>query len=232
MREPKFYRLFDYNKNLLPNFFVASQEVAVTSTEDARKNTGATIGYPGWGFIYYLLMSHLNPDKYNVILETGTNRGFTSIILAQALKDTGRPGHVFTIELEQENYEQAVENLKKGSVFDQVSVFRGDVRNVLPDVISLFDEICVAFLDASHMYDDVIFEFETILPKLRKHSIVLFDNTYQIAEANEDQRVNGALRYIHTTHGGNLINLEYVSWYTPGLAMWQMSPFNDVHEND
>ena len=73
--------------------------------------------------------------------------------------------------------------------------------------------------------DDVLFEFETILPKLSPTSIVMFDNTYKIAEHHEDQRVNGALKTIVSRHGGNVINLESVSWYTPGVALWQQTPF-------
>lgn len=60
-----------------------------------------------------------------------------------------------------------------------------------------------------------------MLPRLADDALVVFDNTYRIAEEGEDQRVNGALRTIQTRHGGNLINFEFVSWYTLGLAIWQ-----------
>jgi hypothetical protein len=51
------------------------------------------------------------------------------------------------------------------------------------------------------------------------------DNTYQIAEPHEDQRVNGFLKQLPAKHGGNIINLPFCSWFTPGLAIWQKSPF-------
>ena len=60
-----------------------------------------------------------------------------------------------------------------------------------------------------------------MLPKLTDDALVIFDNTYRIAEEGEDQRVNGALKAVQARHGGNLVNLEFVSWYTPGLAIWQ-----------
>ncbi|MCL2933511.1 MAG: hypothetical protein MGG11_15040 [Trichodesmium sp. MAG_R03] len=57
-------------------------------------------------------------------------------------------------------------------------------------------------------------------------SIVIFDNTFCIAESTENQRVNGALKYIHKNYGGQLINLEFVvSWYTPGVAIWQKQSY-------
>jgi len=36
--------------------------------------------------------------------------------------------------------------------------------------------------------------------------------------------VNGFLKLLQARHGGNLINLEFVSWFTPGLAIWQRTP--------
>ena len=50
---------------------------------------------------------------------------------------------------------------------------------------------------------------------------MIFDNTYQIAEEGENPRVNGFLGEMQDRYGGNLVNIEFVSWYTPGLALWQ-----------
>ena len=78
-----------------------------------------------------------------------------------------------------------------------------------------------ACLDASHLYNDVRQEFEIVMPKLTEDALVIFDNTSQIADAGEDQRVSGFLRDIRGLYGGNLVNMEFVSWYTLGLAIWQ-----------
>lgn len=94
----------------------------------------------------------------------------------------------------------------------------------MPEVVSGIQSARFAFLDGSHLYEDVLFEFEAILPKLADDAIVLFDNTYPLADNGDDQRVNGTLETILQRHGGNLINLEFVSWYTPGFAMWQQVP--------
>ena len=94
----------------------------------------------------------------------------------------------------------------------------------LPEALKNTQDIRFAFLDASHLQADVLFESETLLPHLAPDAMVLFDNTYCIAMQGEDQRVNGALQEIKKIHGGNLINLEFVSWFTPGLAIWQREP--------
>lgn len=227
MKEPKFHRIFQYNLALLPNAHLARLEKGVRTIDMAKERSGFSIGYPGWGLIYHILLSHLDPTRYNNIVETGTNWGCTTIVLAQALIDSGCSGHVYTIEIDSKNCKVAIDNLLKAGVFDKVKLINEDSKKALPAIVEQVDEIRIAFLDASHLYEDVLFEFKTIYPKLNEHSLVIFDNTYQIAEPHEDQRVNGALRYIHRHFGGHLINFEFVSWSTPGLAVWQQEPLEE-----
>jgi len=226
MKPPRFYRSFDYQKSLLPNAYLASLEEGIASTEEAQAFTGYTIGNPGWGLIYYLLMSHLDRNDENIIVETGTNIGCTTIILAQALKDSKARGHVFTVELEATNYFRALDNWKRAHVDNFITAFNCDSKIALRQIVGAHGNIKAALLDASHLYDDVLEEFEIVRSYLAPNALVIFDNTYQIAEPHEDQRVHGALHEIKKRYGGNLINLEFVSWYTPGLAIWQQTPFN------
>lgn len=224
MKPPLFYRHFDYQKTLLPNLHLASLEEGVRSIEDAKKNTGYSLGYPGWGLIYYMLLSHLNRQKYEIIVETGTNWGCTTIILAQALIDSGCAGRVITFELDVDNAKKAKENFDAAGVSDRVEMHVGNSLHLMPEVLEKEGAIRVALLDASHMFDDVMKEFDIVFPRLANDALLVFDNTYRIAEEHEDQRVNGALKTIQKLHGGNLINFEFVSWYTPGLAIWQRNP--------
>ncbi len=225
MKKPLYYRIFDYRKQLLPNAYLASLEEDVVNIDEAMQKTGYSIGYPGWGFIYHMLLSHLHPEKHNVIVETGTNQGASTIVLAQALADSKRAGHVYTIELDDNNYAKALHNFAQAGVAQHITAIKGDSREELKKIVAEVDEFSAVVLDASHLYDDVLSEFEIIYPKLGPHSIVVFDNTYLLAEEHEDQRVNGALKYIQKTYGGNLIDFKFVSWYTPGLAIWQKQPF-------
>lgn len=213
--------MFNYNRNLLPNKHLAVLEEGIETIEQARLTTGATIGYPGWGLIYHLLLSHLDCGREEIIIETGTNWGCTTIVLAQALIDAGCKGRVITFELEPENAERAKANLQAAGVADHVELHLGDSLQQLPKVLEPLSGIRVALLDASHLYNDVKQEFEIVLPKLADDALVIFDNTYRIADAGEDQRVNGFIREMQGRYGGNLINMEFVSWYTPGLAIWQ-----------
>lgn len=224
MHPPIFRRMFGYNLALLPNAHLARLEEGVSSIEEAREKSGATIGYPGWGLIYYMLLSHLDRSKAETIIETGTNQGCTTIVLAQALIDSGVSGHVHTFELDLQNVTGAQRNLKAAGVDHRVKIHEGDVRTTLPPAIAKMQNVRFAFLDASHLEQDVLFEFDTILPHLAPDAIVVFDNTYAISEPGEDPRVNGALKKLLRGLGGNLINFEHVSWFTPGLAIWQRVP--------
>jgi predicted O-methyltransferase YrrM len=216
--------MFGYDVARLPNAHLATLEKGVLNIDQARERTGATIGYPGWGVIYHVLLAHLDRSRNEVIVETGTNWGCTTIVLAQALVDAGCKGRVVTFELDTANAEIARSNIAAAGLKDRVELHVGDSRILLEEALRAETGLRVAFLDASHLYNDVLREFETILPKLTDDALVLFDNTYRIAEGREDQRVNGALRTIQERHRGNLVNFEFVSWYTPGLAMWQRVP--------
>jgi len=224
MKAPVYRRMFGYDTARLPNAHLASLEQGVTCIEEAKAKTGLTIGYPGWGVLYHLLLAHLDRAREEVIIETGSNYGCTTIILAQALCDAGCRGRVISIELDADNAARARKNLELAGLAGHAEVRVGDSRAVLPDVVAQRQGIRAVFLDASHLHDDVMAEFETLLPHLSEDALVLFDNTYAIADEGEDSRVNGALKSILDRHGGNLINLAHVSWYTPGLAIWQREP--------
>ena len=224
MKPPIYHRMFGYNRSLLPNPQLAVLEHGVTTIEQARQKSGATIGYPGWGLIYHLLLSHLNRSREEVILETGTNWGCTTIVMAQALIDAGCNGRVITFELDAANAARARANWQAAGVSERVELLEGDSKENLPKALADIIGVRAAFLDASHLYDDIKHEFEIVHPKLADDALVIFDNTYRIAEDGEDLRVNGFLRDMLQLYRGNLINMEFVSWYTPGLAIWQKRP--------
>lgn len=221
MKPPQFYRRFDYDRALLPNHRLREMEEGVTDIEAARLRTGFSIGYPGWGLIYQMMLNHLHWDRPNLIIETGTNWGCSTIVLAQALRDSRGGGHVHSIEIERANLDKAEDNLTAAGLRDLATLHHGDALSVLPDVLGRVDEVHAAFLDGGHQHDQAVGEFELILPHLSPTAIVLFDNTFGICEGEADERVFGALKTIKARHGGNIVNFERTSWFTPGLAVWQ-----------
>ncbi len=228
MREPQFHRITDYNRSLLPNAHLRAMDAGVTDRESWTAGSGLSVGYPAWGLLYYLTLCRLRPDAHNLVVETGTNRGASSIVLAQAIKDSPGTGLLRTVELDNANADAAEDNFRKAGVAEVIEIYRGDALDHLAAMIEHPSPLAVAFLDGNHLHEQVVREFELVEPRLEHDSIVIFDNTYLIAEPGEDQRVNGALRTILDRFGGHLVNLPFCSWYTPGVAVWQRQPFEDM----
>ncbi len=220
-------RRFDYDKRFIPNRFVASMEKGIASIKQAVRRTGYSVGYPGWNLLYYTTLCSLDQISSNVIVETGTNWGFSAIILAQALRHSKLEGHLYSVELDKNNYRKARRNIAKAGVSDLIDLRLGDAKEFLARFTSeLEGTIRFVFLDSSHRRKDVVREFEIIYPKLADDSTVFFDNTYRIVrDRRRDQRVNGALKLIMERYGGNLVNFPNTSWSTPGQAIWQKAPF-------
>ena len=157
MKPPKFHRITDYDRALLPNPLLRELESGVTSQKDWMERTGLSPGHPVWGILYHVL----------------------------------------------------------------IDARLGDSIAVLAEELPRRREINFAYLDGAHTFDHVMGEFALVYPRLAAGAMVVFDNTYEIAEPHEDQRVYGALKEIKQRYGGNIVHIPYVSWYTPGLAIWQ-----------
>lgn len=229
MRQPIFdYRITDYDRSIVPSRFVGFLDDGVYGPDEWIPRSGRSLGHPGWGLVYHLAITMLDPASPNLVLETGTNLGSTAIILAQAIRDSGRPGIVRTVEIDPAIAAQASMRFELAGVAPFVELFQGDSLIMIPQMLAGSAVLRIAFLDGNHFHDHVVREFELILPHLAEGGVVLFDNTYSIAEGREDPRVNGALRTIVHRHGGALVNLPFCSWYTPGIAIWQRSAFADM----
>ena len=228
MRPPQFHRMTNYNKDLIPNSHLRELEEGVGNREQWVEQSGYSIGYPAWGMLYYTMLCRLKPDEPNLVIETGTNIGCSSIVLAQAIKDSRGSGELRTVELEADNLKRAKENIQLAGLTDLVRFYEGDAIEQLPRMLEGEQKVSVAFLDGSHLFKQVVREFEILEPHLEDDSVVIFDNTFLRSEPHEDQRVNGALKHIADRFGGNLLNLPFCSWATPGMALWQRQPFDDM----
>ena len=224
MKDPISYRMYDYDRRLLPNAHLRVMDASTTDQESAIEHTGLSVGYPGWGLLYYLVLTSIPRGEPATLIETGTNIGCSTIMLAQALHDAGGGGCVHTVEIDPERFEQAGSNLSEAGVDHLVKRYLGGSTQTLPGVLADLDAVHVAFLDGAHDEPTVLEEFALVHPKLAEGALVVFDNTYPIADEGEDQRVYGALKTISSRYGGNLVYLDYVSWFTPGVAIWQQTP--------
>lgn len=221
MKSPRYFRITDYDRSLLPNKVLRRLEKDADGESDWVLKTGLSPGHPAWGIIYHVVLASLHPAGENIIVETGTNWGSSTIVLAQAIRDAGRGGKVYTVELDPKNHAKAKRRVARAGLEDLVEFHLGASEEVLPTLVPNLPSIRFAYLDGGHELDTVMAEFAAVEKKLTPGAVVMMDNTYPITENGEPARVSEALHAIIETYGGSLINLPFVSWYTPGLAMWQ-----------
>jgi predicted O-methyltransferase YrrM len=208
-------RIFQYDRSLLPNAFLAEQEAGVANLEEAVERTGLSLGYPAWNLLYYVLICSIQLKKEVVIVETGTNKGFSTIVLAQALKDVGSPGLIRTVDNDAMAVDQARSNVARAGLAHHVEFHVADSLAYLRELSRLESEIDLALLDSDHSFEHVRTEFEIIRPMVEaSHGKVFFDNA-------SSGGVTKALVEIVNTHGGNLIEFDNCSWFPPGVAIWQ-----------
>ncbi|HPE33007.1 MAG TPA: class I SAM-dependent methyltransferase [Parvularculaceae bacterium] len=226
MKDPKFYRITSYDRGLLPNPVLRRLEEDADTMEKWTQKTGLSPGHPAWGILYHVMLACLHPDQDNIIVETGTNWGSSSIVIAQAIRDSGRRGRLHTIEIDRVNHEKAKARVEEAGLSDLVEFHLGASEKVLPTLMEKLDSVRFAYLDGGHGLDTVLVEFDAVQRKLAHGGLVIMDNTYPIASEGETARVCEALREIVARHGGNIVNLPFVSWFTPGLAIWQRESLN------
>ena len=215
VRPSKNRRMFTYDRRLLVNEYLAEQEAATGDLESAIARTGFSLGYPSWNLLYYTLLCSLPRSGSPVVIETGTNRGFSTIVLAQALRDGGARSVVRTVDVDPDVVKLAERNLANAGLSDLVSFSVSDSLDFLGALRGEVDRVDFALLDGDHSAAHVLAEFELVRPLVERcGGKVYFDNTSAGGVAE-------ALRRIRAAHGGNLIEFANCSWAPPGNAVWQ-----------
>ena len=164
------------------------------------QRTGLSVGYPAWNLLYYTLLCGLPPERAEpVVIETGTNYGASTIVMAQALEDRGGTGILETVELEEGAVDKARSNVEAAGLSDRVRFNVADSLAFLEELAGRVDQIDFIFLDDGHGGDHVVAELEIVVPKIAPRGKIYFDNTERggvAAALGELRRVHGAARRI------------------------------------
>lgn len=115
-------------------------------------------------YLKFIVKTH----KVKNILEVGTAIGYSGILMAKEI--VGQDGKLYTIEIDEERYNQAQENIKKSGLSNIVSI-KGDAVEEIKKIEENFDFV---FIDASkgHYMDF----FEDSIKLLNKNGIIFIDN--------------------------------------------------------
>ncbi len=213
-------RRFDYERRLLPSRYLETIEGEdVSELEDVGKGPHQSIGYPAWNLLYYSVFCSILPEQENlVVVETGTNHGLSTIVMAQALKDLGTRAVVETVEVREHNVNIARGHVEAAGLSDFVRFHRSDAIEFLEELATRVDHIDFIMLDDGHASDHVIQEIDIVCPLVSACAgKVYFDNTKRGGVAE-------ALHVLGERYGGNLVRFNNCSWSPPGNAIWQPSP--------
>ncbi len=144
------------------------------------------------GRLLYTTLSdyvHQNGFSHVNILETGTARGFSSLCMAKALKDRNVEGKIATIDPLPHYvsmYWNCIDDLDGvktrreliSNYSDLTSGYIVFLEGTSKDLLERLElsRIHFAFLDGSHKYEDVAYEYSYILPRQKKGDIIFFDD--------------------------------------------------------
>ncbi len=139
--------------------------------------------------LYSALCAYLSDSSGSVIiLETGTARGFSSIVMARALNDQKRHGTIVTFDLLPHNkkmYWNCIDDAEEmktrhellspwQNLAETIVFIESDSRIGLTRTVA--DRVHFAFLDGSHTYRDVMQEFVDVQSRQRSGDTIVFDD--------------------------------------------------------
>ncbi len=142
-------------------------------------------------FLHRYLNNYLNKNKNEkiAILETGTARGFTSIIMASLLYDLKIQSEIHTIDIIPHNKKilwNCISDPKYGKLsrksllkdyekfLKYITFHKGTSKDVLNKMT--IDRINFSFLDGAHDYEDVRFEFNYLKNRNKKGDMIFLDD--------------------------------------------------------
>lgn len=145
-----------------------------------------------------LLYPLVRMTQPNIVIETGVEHGLSSALILCALHQNEK-GMLWSIDLplrphgkidqrfdniiiDSDNPQSVISPDGKRHVVGQLvpeylkdrwRLILGDAKEELPKLINKFEEISIFFHDSLHTYGHMLFEFQTVWPKLRKGGFLL-----------------------------------------------------------
>jgi len=144
----------------------AMKEINKKRTESPIYRNNYNMQYRSGLFIY----NQVRNRKPSIVIETGVANGFSTRLILSAM-NRNRKGTLYSTEI----------SGKVGYLLDGVERGRwrlktGKNRAVFLSAISKLEKVDVFLHDSDHSYENMMFEFENILPKMAKGSIVMSDD--------------------------------------------------------
>jgi len=151
-----------------------AQEILKEIEIQAEKESLPIIG-PEKGKVLAEMVRKHKPQR---ILEIGTLVGYSAILLAENLPESGE---IITLEISQPSFEIAKENIKKSGLENKIKIIFGSALQIIPTLDGEFDFV---FIDAEKK--EYLQYLQAVEPKLSRHAVVVADNVGKFNEKMQD----------------------------------------------
>jgi predicted O-methyltransferase YrrM len=142
-----------------------------------------------------LLVEEIIRAKPKRVLEVGTLRGYSAILMG---KELDKDAKIITIEIHPEEAKTAKDNIRKAEIYPKVEVITGDAIQIIPHLNEIFDFV---FIDAEKTE---YFEYLRLIEnKVHKGTVIVADNAGILANQMSDY-----LQYVRNSE-------KYTSKYVP-----------------
>ena len=138
------------------------------------------------GELLHALVRTIKPD---VIVETGTHKGFSALMMAKAIQQNGN-GHLYTVDMADHGVRALFERFGVSSFITFYKAKSTDVLQSMPRT----RKVDFLWLDADHAEESVLAEIKTALPYLKPGSYVGFH------DALIDPREDGAVKKVRASY--------------------------------
>lgn len=125
-----------------------------------------------------LLSAMVRATKPEIVVETGTFLGFSSLMIASALKRNER-GHLYTIDRHDFN---VMAEMRKFELDSWATFVHSDSRAALSELVKRVGKIDLLWLDSEAEKTLVLEELEAAMPAIRPGTIIAFHDTIYAPE--------------------------------------------------
>lgn len=186
------------------------EEIASGDFVPMNKIEGVTL--PGnkpqhlFGKFLYFIVRCAKPE---IMIETGVAHGVSSWTILNAIHKNGK-GKLYSIDLpnlDLKSYNP--QNISQSSGWVVPDVLRahwelqlGSSSELLPKLMAQLPKLDIFFHDSDHSYDNMMFEFKTVFPKMHPGSLMISDDVHKnasFADFVEEKSIRG-LQFL--TKGG------------------------------
>lgn len=139
--------------------------------------------YDHWFVFFYILIKKYKPK---LIIETGSNIGFSSTFIALGIKENNNNSKFYTMDVSSDFFWQKTQLIQFNKNLDfanqgisalfmvpsdlkeNITYLSGDSRRILPELLKEDSQIDIFFHDSEHSYHHMLWECNTILPHLKE----------------------------------------------------------------